>query len=119
MVQRTSQNEGIILNLCINYGSKQEIIYAVNSWLADQAGKSKELKLTEKKFEKYLFTYGFPEIDLLIRTGGEYRISNFLLWQIAYSEIIIMDVMWPDFGPIQLQEAVVEYNKRKRRFGGI
>ena len=115
-VQKTSQNKGIVLNLCINYGSKQEIIHAVNCWLDNQTGKS---KLTEKKFEKYLFTYGLPEIDLLIRTSGEFRISNFLLWQIAYSEIIFMDVLWPDFSPLQLQEAVDEYNKRKRRFGGI
>jgi undecaprenyl diphosphate synthase len=116
VVQKTSQNKGVILNLCINYGGKQEIIHAVNSWLAN---KTENSKLTEKKFEKYLFTYGLPDIDLLIRTSGEFRISNFLLWQIAYSEIIFMDVLWPDFGPTQLQEAVDEYNKRKRRFGGI
>jgi undecaprenyl diphosphate synthase len=116
VVQKTSQNKGVILNLCINYGGKQEIIYAINNWFANKRGKS---QLTEKKFEKYLFTYGLPEIDLLIRTGGEFRISNFLLWQIAYSEIIFMDVLWPDFDPDQLQEAVDEYNKRKRRFGGI
>ena len=119
VVQKTSKNEGITLNLCINYGSKQEIIYAVNRWLDDGTEKSKLPKLTDKKFEKYLFTYGLPDIDLLIRTGGEFRISNFLLWQIAYSEIIFMDVLWPDFGPHQLQEAVDEFNKRKRRFGGI
>jgi len=116
VVKKTSQNKGIVLNLCINYGGKQEIIHAVNSWLDNETGKT---KLTEKKFEKYLFTYGLPEIDLLIRTSGEFRISNFLLWQIAYSEIIFMDVLWPDFGAAQLQEAIEEYNKRKRRFGGI
>ena len=116
VVTKTSKNKGIVLNLCVNYGGKQEIIHAVNSWLSDQSEKS---KLTEKKLEKYLFTYGLPQIDLLIRTSGEFRISNFLLWQIAYSEIIFMNVLWPDFGPIQLQEALDEYNKRKRRFGGI
>ncbi len=115
-VEETRGNKRSILNFCINYGGRQEIIEAVNTWADDR--RSGE-KLSIKKFEKYLCTEGLPEVDLMIRTSGEYRISNFLLWQLAYSELLFMDVLWPDFTKEHLYFAVYEYQQRKRRFGGI
>ena len=115
-IEETSMNKGVILNFCINYGGRQEIIRAFNEWLATT--KTPE-KITEKKFEKFLYTFGMPELDLLIRTSGEYRISNFLLWQLAYTELVFTDVLWPDFTPDELYKAIAEYQKRERRYGGI
>lgn len=115
-VEETSTNSGMILNFCVNYGGRQEIIRAVNGWLSDSKPGD---KITEKKLERYLYTSGMPGLDLLIRTSGEYRISNFLLWQLAYAELVFSDVLWPDFGPDDLCEAVIEFQKRERRFGGV
>ncbi len=115
-VELTSKNTGLKLNFCLNYGSRQEIVEAVNRWLKDSG---KEQNLTEKKLNSYLFTRELPDVDLMIRTSGEMRISNFLLWQIAYSELFFTDIYWPDFGPEHLYEAVLEYQKRNRRFGNI
>jgi len=115
-INDTSSNKGLILNFCVNYGGRQEILNAVNTW--SSARKPGE-NLTEKKLEKYLYTSGLPGLDLLIRTSGEYRISNFLLWQIAYAELFFTDVLWPDYGPEDLINAVKEYQKRERRYGGI
>jgi undecaprenyl diphosphate synthase len=115
-VEETSKNKGLILNFCVNYGGRQEIVKAVNEWAAD-AGPGE--KLTEKKLEKHLFTSGMPELDMVIRTSGEYRISNFLLWQLAYAELVFTDVLWPEFKPEDLYSAVAEYQKRERRYGGI
>jgi undecaprenyl diphosphate synthase len=115
-VEETSGNKRMVLNFCINYGSRQEIVEAVNDWL-DKRKKSE--KLTVKKLEKCLFTNDLPEIDLMIRTSGEYRISNFLLWQLAYAELYFTDVLWPDFTPEHLYKAVYDYQNRERRFGGI
>jgi len=115
-IESTSMNRGLILNFCVNYGGRQEIIRAVNEWLANTG---KPENFTEKKLEKFLYTFGMPELDLLIRTSGEYRISNFLLWQLAYAELVFTDVLWPDFRPEDLYKAIAEYQKRERRYGGL
>lgn len=116
ITEKTKDNDKIILNLCLNYGGHQEIVDAVNKWLENR--KPNE-KITIKKMDKYLYTSGLPEVDLMIRTGGEYRISNFLLWQLAYAELIFMNILWPDFKPHHLYEAVYEFQKRERKFGGL
>jgi undecaprenyl diphosphate synthase len=110
----TRNNKKITLNMCFNYGGRQDIINAVNTWL--EARKDMEI-ISEKKLEKYLLTAGLPPIDLMIRTSGEYRISNFLIWQLAYSEMVFLDVLWPDFKPVHLFEAIYEYQNRMRRYG--
>ena len=115
-VEETKKNKKIILNFCINYGSRQEIVEAVNKW--HENSKPGE-KFTSKKLEKNLYTRGLPEVDLLIRTSDEYRISNFLLWQMAYAEFVFMDVLWPDFKPSNLYSAIYQYQQRDRRFGNI
>ena len=115
-VEDTAGNDRITLNFCINYGGRQEIVGAVNSWLKERSGTE---ALTEKKLEKHLFTRGLPELDLMIRTSGEQRISNFLLWQLAYAELVFLDVLWPDFTDEHLFKAIYEYQQRKRRFGGL
>lgn len=115
-VEDTAGNKRITLNFCVNYGGRQEIVKAVNDWAASVR---KPEKLTEKKLEKFLYTSGLPELDLLIRTSGEYRISNFLVWQAAYAELYFTDVLWPDYKPDDLCSAVVEFQKRERRFGGL
>jgi len=116
-VDKSKNNTTIVLNFCLNYGGRHEIIHAVNNWL--QQRPSHELSLTPEIFENYLYTAGLPNVDLLIRTSGEYRISNFLLWQIAYAELIFMKVLWPDFNERYLYQAIYEYQHRERRFGGL
>ncbi|NMB66185.1 MAG: isoprenyl transferase [Spirochaetes bacterium] len=116
-VEKSKNNSRIILNFCLNYGGRHEIIHAVNEWL--QKKPSPELSLTPEIFESYLYTRGLPDVDLLIRTSGEYRISNFLLWQIAYAELVFMKVLWPDFNEKHLYQAIYEYQHRERRFGGL
>lgn len=113
---RTAKNRGMVMNFCLNYGSRQEMIQAFNLW--DENRKPGE-KLTEKKFEKFLDSSGLPDVDLMIRTSGEQRISNFMLWQNAYAEFIFMKVLWPDFKANDLYKAVIEYQKRNRRYGGL
>jgi len=115
-IDETSHNKKTVLNLCINYGGRQEIVSSVNKWLEHR--KSNE-KLTMKKLEKYLYTADLPEVDLMIRTSGEYRTSNFLLWQLAYSELVFLEVLWPDFTPDHLYKSIYDYQQRERRFGGI
>ncbi|MFW5769818.1 MAG: isoprenyl transferase [Spirochaetota bacterium] len=115
-VRETKNNDSIILNFCLNYGGREEIITAAEKW-ADRRKNAESLD--SKTFEKYLYTHGLPDVDLLIRTSGEYRISNFLLWQIAYAELVFMEVFWPDFTPWHLYKAVYMYQKRERRFGGL
>ncbi len=114
VVSETSQNRNLFLNIALNYGSRQEIIRAVNGIIKDG-----NEKIDEELFGRYLYTKDTPDPDLLIRTSGEYRISNFLLWQIAYSEIYITDKLWPDFGKKEFIEAINDYKRRARRFGGI
>jgi len=117
--EETKVNSGMVLNFALNYGSRSEIIMAVNRIIDEvAAGKIKE-KIDEKDFTRYLYTAGIPDPDLLIRTSGEKRISNFLLWQLAYSELWFADVYWPDFSRIHLLEAVYDYQLRKRRFGKV
>ncbi len=117
---RTSHNGGLLLNLAINYGGRDELIDAIRCLTQDvQAGKVASQAIDEKLFSKYLYTGGLPDPDLLIRTSGEMRVSNFLLWQIAYTEIYVTDVLWPDFRSEQLYRAIQDYQGRERRFGGI
>ena len=110
--------EGFQANVCINYGGRAEIVRAAQRYAQDYAqGKAGEL--TEESFSDYMYSAGIPDPDLLIRPGGEYRLSNFLLWQCAYSEFYYTDVLWPDFTPEDLDKAIEEYNHRDRRFGGV
>ncbi len=116
----TRANSRIDVNLCINYGARAEIVRAVRS-LARQAAKgrlSPDL-IDENLFERELLTAGVPDPDLLIRTSGEQRISNFLLWQCAYAELVFVDTLWPDFGKEHLEQAIAEFRRRERRYGGV
>jgi len=115
-IKKTAGNEKITLNLCINYGSRQEIVEGINKWLA---GRKPNEKFTIKKMEQHLYTASLPETDMIIRTSGEFRISNFMLWQIAYAELVFTDVLWPDFTPLELYKAIYDYQQRERRFGNI
>jgi undecaprenyl diphosphate synthase len=115
-IAQTAANTGMLFNIALNYGGRAEIVDAARRAIA--SGIAPE-DLDERKFGEYLYTAGQPDPDLLIRTSGEMRISNFLLWQIAYSEIWVTDTLWPDFRCRDLLEAVVAYQKRERRYGGI
>jgi undecaprenyl diphosphate synthase len=115
-VNETRNNKKLILNFCLNYGGRQDIIQAVNRWMD---GRNPSEKISMKQLEKHLLTSDMPAVDLMIRTGGEYRISNFLIWQLAYAELVFMDVLWPDFKPNHLYKAIHEYQNRERRFGGL
>jgi undecaprenyl diphosphate synthase len=119
-VEQTKNNNGLILNFALNYGSRAEILEAVKKVLNDyQRGILKETDLDEENFSSYLMTANLPDPDLLIRTSGEIRLSNFMLWQLAYSEFWFTDVLWPDFSEEHLLEAIEAFQKRQRRFGGI
>ena len=113
-IEKTKDMKGLVLNVALNYGSRQEILMACKS-LIDKGIKNP----TEQDLSDSLYTKGLPEPDLLIRTSGEMRISNFLLWQIAYTEIYITDVLWPDFKEEEFCKAIIEYQKRDRRFGKV
>ena len=116
--EETMGNSRLILNVAVNYGARSEIMEAVKNIGKDLlAGNFKPDEIDEKMFENYLFTRGLPDPDLLIRTSGEMRISNYLLWQIAYTEFWTTDVCWPDFSQENLLEALKEYQQRNRRFG--
>jgi undecaprenyl diphosphate synthase len=115
-VQRTTGNTGMLFNIALNYGGRTEIVDAARRAL--EAGVRPE-ELDEQRFAGFLYTAGQPDPDLLIRTSGEMRVSNFLLWQIAYSEIWVTETLWPDFRCRHLIEAIVAYQKRDRRYGGI
>ncbi|MCI6271720.1 MAG: isoprenyl transferase [Erysipelotrichaceae bacterium] len=117
-IDQTSSNTGMVLNFAMNYGSRNEIVRAVNNILNDVKS-GKEINVTEENFNDYLYTNNLPEVDLVIRTSGEQRISNFLLWQIAYSELIFTDVPWPEFTPDKFLECLDNFKNRDRRFGGI
>ena len=116
----TLDNSRIDVNICINYGSRDEILRATRS-LARQvaAGKLAADRIDANLFERELLTAGVPDPDLLIRTSGEQRISNFLLWQCAYSELVFVEALWPDFGKDDLAQAIAEYRRRERRYGGV
>ncbi|MCU1294436.1 MAG: Undecaprenyl pyrophosphate synthetase [Bryobacterales bacterium] len=120
-MEKTSENRRMRLNLAINYGGRTEIVDAVNC-LVDEArlkGELSSLRITEEMVSSRLYTAPVGDPDLLIRTSGEMRISNFLLWQIAYSELYVTDTLWPDFSRAELLEAVLDYQNRERRFGGL
>jgi undecaprenyl diphosphate synthase len=119
-IARTSGNTGMIFNVALNYGGRAEIVDAVNQILQN-GGPTAAANggITEAQFAEHLYTAGLPDPDLLIRTSGELRVSNFLLWQIAYAEIWVTDTLWPDFGKQHLYEAIIAFHKRERRYGGL
>lgn len=111
--------EGFQANICLNYGGRAEIIHAAERYAADRLEGKTAGPLTEESFSGYLYSSGIPDPDLLIRPGGEQRISNFLLWQCAYSEFYFTDVLWPDFSAEELDRAIEVYRRRDRRYGGV
>jgi undecaprenyl diphosphate synthase len=117
---RTAGNTGMVLSIAINYGSRAEILRAARLAAQQVLDRGDSLEaLGEGDIERNLYTYGLPEVDLMIRTSGEFRISNFLLWQLAYSEIYVTPVLFPDFRRPQVFEAIIDYQKRERRFGDV
>ena len=117
-IKKTAQCDGMILNLALSYGGRSEILHAVQGILSDfQKGRIKPEEITLQRFSQYLWTWGIPDPDLLIRTSGEFRISNFLLWQIAYTELYVTETLWPDFDRQELFKAIADYQSRERRFG--
>ena len=117
--ERSSQYHEVQVNFCLNYGGRDEIIRAIRSYAMDAvAGKVDPQVLTEDLFSSYLDSAGVPDPELVIRPSGELRTSNFLPWQTVYSEFVFMNVLWPDFGPEDLDRAIDEYHRRNRRFGG-
>lgn len=118
--EASKNNDGLNFQIAINYGSRDEMIRAMRSMMKDcKEGRFAPEEITEERFETYLDTHGIPDPDLLIRTSGEIRLSNYLLWQLAYSEIYITDCLWPDFNKEELKKAIIQFNKRERRFGGV
>ena len=118
-MEKTAGNQGMVLCVALNYGGRAEIVDAMNAILAERNGSGTASPITEEQLSRHLYTEGLPDPDLLIRTSGEMRVSNFLLWQIAYAEIFVTETLWPDFNRTRLLEALVEFQKRERRYGGI
>jgi undecaprenyl diphosphate synthase len=118
-VEKTAKNTGMVLCLALNYGGRAEIVDAVNEIVAQRKADGQKMPVTEEEVSRHLYTAGLPDPDLLIRSSGEMRVSNFLLWQIAYAEILVTETLWPDFNRARLLEAFVEFQKRERRYGGI
>ena len=116
--KQTAKNKGLTFTMCVNYGSRIEIVDAINQIVEDSKSGKLNGVLTEKKMQKYLLTKDLPDVDLFIRSSGETRVSNFLLWQSAYAEFVFLDVLWPDFSRKDLWAAIQQYSKRNRRFGG-
>lgn len=121
VMDKTALNRGMRLNLAINYGGRTELVDAINAMLdnARVEGNLDSLEITEEGIANHLYTAGLKDPDLLIRTSGEMRISNFLLWQIAYAELYVTPTLWPDFTRTELLEAISDYQNRDRRFGGV
>ena len=118
--ESSKDRDGMVLNIAMNYGSRDEIVRAVRNISEDvRNGKISSDDITENLFSNYLYTAGQPDPDLIIRPSGEYRISNFMLWQAAYTEFVIMNKLWPDFEKSDLDEAINIYSQRNRRFGGV
>lgn len=118
--EQTARNKGMVLTVALNYGGRTEIVDATRAAirrLLDEGSRPDEI--TEERIANELYTRNLPELDLLVRTSGELRISNFLLWQSAYAEIYVTETLWPDFRRVHLLEAVVDYQRRDRRFGGL
>ena len=115
--RETAKNTGTVLCVALNYGGRAEIVDAVNQILEER--RPEAARVTEEEFAQKMYTAGLPDPDLLVRTSGEMRVSNFLLWQIAYAEIYVTETLWPDFSRARLLEAFVDYQKRERRYGGI
>ena len=112
--------DGVQVNVCINYGGRDELLRAVENYARDASeGKTDEKKLTEESFSGYMYSSGMPDPDLVIRPSGEMRMSNFLIWQTAYSELYFTNVLWPDFNERELDKAIISYQDRDRRYGGI
>ncbi len=119
-IKQTEGCDGMILNLALSYGGRSEILHALKRIFSDlKDGRIREEEIDSPLFSKYLWTNGIPDPDLLIRTSGEFRISNFLLWQIAYTEIYVTETLWPDFNREELLKAIADYQSRERRFGMI
>ena len=119
-VERSKKYEGVQVNFCLNYGGRDELLRAARHFAADCVeGCCRPEELDEERFSGYLFTDGLPDPELIIRTSGEERLSGFLLWQCAYSELYFCDTLWPDFGPEDMDRAIVAYQQRDRRFGGV
>ena len=116
-INTTMNNTGLVLSFAFNYGARDEIVRAAKAYALDYKD-GKVSDLDEESFKDYLYTRDYPEVDLLIRTGGEMRVSNFLLYQIAYSEFVVTDTLWPDFSNDVLDECIAQYQSRKRNFGG-
>jgi undecaprenyl diphosphate synthase len=117
-LQRTCRNTGLRLTLALNYGARAELIDAVRA-LAEQLKRNGSMRIDEATFSQHLYTRDVPDPDLLIRTSGELRLSNFLLWQVAYSEIWVTETLWPDFTQKDLFQAIIDFQKRERRYGGL
>jgi undecaprenyl diphosphate synthase len=119
-IKKTAKNTGLVLNLALNYGGRTEIVDAVKKLAKDIAeGKISSRKITPELFESYLYTKDLPDPDLLIRTSGERRLSNFMLWQTNYTELYITDVLWPDYSKEDFCRAIIDYQNRERRFGRL
>ena len=118
--QLTRHNRHMLFVVALNYGGRAEIVDAARRMAEDvRAGRLAVEAIDEQRFSQYLYTAGLPDPDLLIRTGGEFRVSNFLLWQLAYAELWVTPVYWPDFRRVHLLQAIVEYQRRERRFGRV
>jgi undecaprenyl diphosphate synthase len=116
--KKTERCDGMVLNLALSYGGRSEIVHATQAIVSDfQKGKINQEEINLQCFSQYLWTRGIPDPDLLIRTSGEFRISNFLLWQIAYTELYVTETLWPDFDRKELLKAIADYQSRERRFG--
>ena len=118
-VEKTAKNTGMVLCLALNYGGRAEIVDALNEIIAQRSVDGLKMPVTEEEVARHLYTAGLPDPDLLIRSSGEMRVSNFLLWQIAYAVILVTETLWPDFNRARLLEAFVEFQSRERRYGGI
>jgi undecaprenyl diphosphate synthase len=119
--EQTSKNTGMVMTLALNYGSRSEIVDAFKSMVHSAAnnGGIEHLHIDEETVNRHMYTSNLPELDLVIRTSGEMRLSNFLLWQAAYAEIYVTKTLWPDFNGLYLLEAIQEFQKRERRYGGL